>query len=127
MQLLHLNAKASSNFQSVARHVGSVRRNEHQDATCSLFRRAVALQRDHLDCNIAHAIRTSENNFLAVYFDSRVAFGLREAGVDEPKCNRVAANTEGTPLLCNSLGHTEDGRFGCGVVELPRVPVEAGC
>ena len=127
MQLLHLNAKASSNFQSVARHVGSIRRNEHQDATCSLFRRAVALQRDHLDCNIAHAIRDSENNFLAVYFDSRVAFGLREAGVDEPKCNRIAANTERTPLFCDGLCHTEDGRFGCGVVELPRVPVEAGC
>ena len=32
--------------------------------------------------------RESEINVLAVYFDSRVAFGLREAGVDEPKCHR---------------------------------------
>ena len=108
------------------RHIGGVRRNEHEDTACCLLWRAVALQRYHRDRHVAHAVRNSEYNFLAVNFDSGIALGLSEARVDEAKRNRVAAHAEGAPLLGDSLGHAQDRRLGSGIVELPRVAVQAG-
>lgn len=108
------------------RHIGGVRRNEHEDTACCLLWRAVALQRYHRDRHVAHAVRDSEYNFLAVNFDSGIALGLSEARVDEAKRNRVAADAEGAPLLGDGLGHAQDRRLGSGIVELPRVAVQAG-
>ena len=65
-------------------------------------------------------------NLLAFYFDSRVAFRLRDARVNEAERNGVAANSKGAPLFCDGLGHAKDSGLGSGIVELPSIAVQAG-
>ena len=50
---------------------------------------------------------------------------LGEAGVDEAVGHAVAAHPKGSPLLGDSASQPQHARLGCGVVDLPHIPMRA--
>lgn len=123
---------ATSNHDRLARDIREQRASHRQDGRGSLRRLARPPERDIgmllLGRDLLCSLGDADSDALALGADDKGALllGLRETSLDVSEGERVGADAEARPpLLRDGLGHARDAGLGHGVVDLPRVAVDA--
>jgi len=95
-------SQPARHFQYLPRHVITERRAKEKHCARSLFGRAAAPHRNHLESDFAICLRNAEGDVRRFARDALARlFGLRQPGLNETKGDGVNLNIELAPLLAS--------------------------